>query len=342
MNINIEVLNRNFSHEKKNPFANVSLVGKQKLSSRIIIDNPKIKKKWMKVIESKNKKSVTKENISEEFLLGEEIMTKSEINLDHNKDKNNQNKYNKSVLDLLIQCKEWQFSNILPYVIAYNFSLLLRSSQLEKSVQGKSKCLKWPERFPRTQKTLILDLDKTLIHRPRKEGELGRIEANTEYLISKKFTYIYTQRPYLELFLDDIYNEFEIVVYSSGEESYVNDIISSDPLLQDKIDHILTREYCTKAKGRMKDLDVITNRDKKDLIIIDDKIMNWGKDLDNLIPINEYKGNRKDFTLPKLLHLIHSAGSIYDVRDLLIPHFKIQSKYSQFVDFFANLIIYGC
>jgi RNA polymerase II subunit A small phosphatase-like protein len=74
------------------------------------------------------------------------------------------------------------------------------------------------------KKTLVLDLDETLIH-----SKFGK-DPNAECSFFIYFDTEYYQvnahkRPYLDEFLDKVHELFEIVFYSSSVEAYANNII---------------------------------------------------------------------------------------------------------------------
>jgi TFIIF-interacting CTD phosphatase-like protein len=52
----------------------------------------------------------------------------------------------------------------------------------------------------------------------------------------------------------------------------------------------------------IKDLDIFLDREKKDIIIVDNSIMSFAFDLDNGVPINSYNGVEEDDK--ELLYLI--------------------------------------
>ena len=203
-------------------------------------------------------------------------------------------------------------------------------SNLPISKRGDERTLTWPARDPSTGKSLILDLDNTLIYTFLHIAEVVEEKDPRKYSLTKKQSLLYTNRPYLDEFLEKLHPYFEIILYSAGEADYVEDMVNSNPILAQKVDHILCRNNCfiRNYRFKMKHLDIITNRQKSNLIIIDDKISVWLEDLDNLIPINSYKGDEKDDFLLKLINVLTILGQTKDVReDLLIQYFKLNEKY---------------
>ena len=102
-------------------------------------------------------------------------------------------------------------------------------------------------------------------------------------------------RPYLADALEKISQLYEIVAFTAGVQEY------ADPIL-DRIDpenklfkRRLYRCSCIKVEQFfIKDLDIILDRDKKDVCIVDNSILSFAFDLENGVPISSYNGNEED------------------------------------------------
>jgi TFIIF-interacting CTD phosphatase-like protein len=80
------------------------------------------------------------------------------------------------------------------------------------------------------------------------------------------------------------------------------------------ISHRIYRESCIECDGNfIKDLRIL-NRRLEDLIIIDNSIISFMNQLDNGIPIKEFKGDSSDRELPNLVLFLKSIKSASDVR----------------------------
>ena len=164
-------------------------------------------------------------------------------------------------------------------------------------------------------KTLILDLDSTLIQAFPAEKYTAFYDSIPQTNI---FHIPFIIRPHLYQFLDKVNKYYEVWIYSAGETEYVQDIISVlDP------NHIyfkgaLTRNNCAMCEIDgviipMKNLCVITNRKRENILIIDDAIHVWPNDLGNIIPIKPFKGNPKDNTFKNILKLVVMLYSSTDI-----------------------------
>lgn len=119
---------------------------------------------------------------------------------------------------------------------------------------------------------------------------------------------------------------YEIVVFTAGVQDY------ADPIL-DRIDRDKTifkkrmyRTECIKAdQFFIKDLDVILDRDKKDMILVDNSILSFAFDLANGVPINSFMGDEEDDKdLLYLVSFLEEAFYQSDVRVACEQSFKLQ------------------
>ena len=163
------------------------------------------------------------------------------------------------------------------------------------------------------KKTLVLDLDETLIHSsmtpfPNRTNVVLEIELGPE-----KYTIYSIIRPFVEEFLNEMSLYFDIILFTASLEQY------SKPLLKfiDKnkvIKHVYNREYCKYYEGYFfKDLSII-NRDYRDLIIIDNNPVSYLFNKENGIPIKSWLDDPNDNELIKLIPFMKFLGKVYDVR----------------------------
>ena len=163
------------------------------------------------------------------------------------------------------------------------------------------------------KKTLVLDLDETLIHSsmtpfPNRTNIVLQIDIGPE-----KYTIYSIQRPFVEEFLNEMSLYFDIILFTASLEQY------SKPLLKfiDKnnvIKHVYNREYCKFYEGYFfKDLSII-NKDYKDLIIIDNNPVSYLFNKENGVPIKSWFDDPNDNELMKLIPFMKYLGKAYDVR----------------------------
>ena len=167
---------------------------------------------------------------------------------------------------------------------------------------------------PRTKVVMVIDLDKTLI--------ASRNDAlfPTE-LISNTYGIDYTIRPGAELLLKTLHEYCHTIMYSAAEDRYVEDILQSTPQFAQHFDNILTRTHCPILThvGPMKSLDIIRSsptfrvkpgQQERPIIILDDKLCCWPQNLNNLLLIQPFQGEKNDtilaHVLTSLLYIIQS------------------------------------
>lgn len=175
------------------------------------------------------------------------------------------------------------------------------------------------------EKTLILDMDETLIAAKFE----GKIPAKFQSQFSFPFsgTVIHVRfRPYLQDALEKLSQMYELVVFTAGVKDYATPIL-------DKIDpdntlfkKRLFRDTCIKCdQFFIKDLDVILDRDKKNLLLVDNSILSFAFDLPNGVPINSFMGDEEDDKdLLYLISFLEEAFFQADVREACEASFKLQ------------------
>lgn len=74
----------------------------------------------------------------------------------------------------------------------------------------------------------------------------------------------------------------------------------------------------------IKDLDIILDRDKEKMIIVDNSIVSFAFDLDNGVPINSFMGTEEDDReLLFLFSFLEEIAEVKDVRENIAASFKL-------------------
>ncbi|CAD8196022.1 unnamed protein product [Paramecium pentaurelia] len=188
----------------------------------------------------------------------------------------------------------------------------------------KSKLLKQPESFqilnkinPQIikQKTLVIDLDETLVH--CNESQLMpkdlviNINLNDTLTVKAEISV----RPYAQQFLQNMAQYFEIMIYTASNEDYANQIIDYLDPTQQLVKYRLYRNDCINlSEGcHIKDLRTL-NRNLKDVILIDNSAYSFVYQLNNGIPIIPYLDNKKDDELIELENYLMELQKVDDIR----------------------------
>ena len=167
----------------------------------------------------------------------------------------------------------------------------------------------------RFKKTLILDLDETLLH-----STMFHIDRSPDFELGLAQAYL---RPGLKVFIRSVFEWFETGIWTAATREYTMDAIArfiNDP---GRLLFIWSREQCSmrtdKTTGeeyRIKDLSRVLalGHPVESIIVVDDDIRSWGDYRDNVVLVGKYRGNSEDCDLPLLLSYLEILGSVRDVR----------------------------
>lgn len=147
------------------------------------------------------------------------------------------------------------------------------TKEVEKIKRKKSKTISLlPINSNPKLRTLVLDLDETLIYtsfKKRKQYDFS-MEVNVKGQMEKVYV---TKRFGLDIFLFEMSQLFEIVLFTAGMAEYTDSILKVIDL-QKRISHVLYREHCTVLNGSyfLKNLTNI-GRNLKRTILVDVQLL---------------------------------------------------------------------
>lgn len=174
-----------------------------------------------------------------------------------------------------------------------------------------------------TKKTLIFDLDETLVH-----CCTGDEPADTTLKITLPSGHIVDAglniRPFAVDCLKTLSRDFEIFIFTASHSCYADSVCEYlDPLRQ-IISYRFYRQHCLTLNGVfIKDLRIFQNRKLKDLIIVENTLHCVAYQLDNCIPIVSWFSNKEDEELLKLVSYLKNLADIEDVRVINKQHFNL-------------------
>lgn len=156
------------------------------------------------------------------------------------------------------------------------------------------------------KKTLILDLDETLIH-----SDFDSNYPTHDHVVS--FTYEDQEvmvpiilRPGLMHFLENIAEVFEVFVFTASKREYADAILDFlDP--ENRIfKRRFYREHCINIRNRIfvKDLRVFVNRKLENIILVDNSLYSFSNQLSNGILINSFYNDKEDRELFNLFNYL--------------------------------------
>lgn len=166
-------------------------------------------------------------------------------------------------------------------------------------------------------KLLIFDMDETLI--------AAKFEGKVPAKFEKTFSYqlhgieiSVRMRPYVMDCLEKLATMYEIIVFTAGQQDYADHILDYIDPNKKIFKRRLYRQDCIQLQHFfIKDLDIILDRDKEKMIIVDNSIVSFAFDLDNGVPINSYLGTEDDDK--ELLFLYSFLEEIATVPDVKVP-----------------------
>ena len=165
----------------------------------------------------------------------------------------------------------------------------------------------------KSKKTLILDLDETLVHSGfhpfnRKSDFTLNIKVD-----GKNHTIYVLKRPYVEEFLSEIAPYYEIIIFTASISEYASPLL--DMLDKNKLTSgRLFRQHCLFNHGLyLKDIKII-QKDLKDVIIIDNNPVSYVMNQHNGLPILTWYDDLNDRELINFIPLLKYLSTEDDVR----------------------------
>jgi len=167
------------------------------------------------------------------------------------------------------------------------------------------------------RKTLVLDLDETLVH------SSFRPVPGPDFIISIELDgvthRVYVQkRPGVDHFLEEMGSKFEVVVFTASLDKYANPVLDIlDPKGFVKVR--LFREACVQHYGNyVKDLSLLGRR-LEDTLIIDNSPFSYMFQPDNAIPITSWFNDKTDRELYDLVpFLLEQIVPCEDVAQVIV------------------------
>jgi len=178
--------------------------------------------------------------------------------------------------------------------------------------------LREPRPEHKTKKTLVLDLDETLVHSSFKPVKNADFIVQVE--IEKTIHNVYVcKRPGVDEFLTEVGKHFEVVVFTASLSKYADPVIDYlDP--NRVVAARLFREACTFSQGNyMKDMSRL-GRELSNVLIIDNSPYCYALQPNNAMAIASWFDDPADTQLLELLpwlQRIASESAVYSVLEEL-------------------------
>lgn len=166
-----------------------------------------------------------------------------------------------------------------------------------------------------SRKSLVLDLDETLVHSQFKLTEHCdlRLEVRVDHIPA---VFYVSKRPYLDVFLRTVAQWYDIVIFTASLQKYGDPLITvldTDRVVKRRI----FRQHCVKRNGNfVKDLTIV-EPNLANVLIVDNSPAAYSIQPSNAIPIEPWYNDQNDDELLNLLPLLHAVAFLNDVRSLL-------------------------
>lgn len=164
------------------------------------------------------------------------------------------------------------------------------------------------------RKTLVLDLDETLIHSKFSIAQLqacktrGKADFQMRIIVEGRPIQVYVLiRPGVAFFLQRLALLYELVIYTASMSIYANPLV--DTIDQDRlIPFRLYRDHCFSYQGSyIKDLSLL-GRPMQDVIIVDNSPNAYHFHPENAVPILSWYDDPDDKCLFEMLPLLEALS----------------------------------
>ena len=173
----------------------------------------------------------------------------------------------------------------------------------------------YPTTLRSGKKTLVLDLDETLVHSSLES--VNKYDLKVPIKFREGIIEIYVMlRPGAKDFLEKIGKLYEVIIFTASLESYANPVI--DYLDTTKVvKRRLFRDDCVNHNGNLvKNLSNL-GRDLKKVIIVDNSPVCYSLHPENAIAINSWFDDENDNQLEDVLKILEILEPMDDVRPLI-------------------------
>ena len=188
------------------------------------------------------------------------------------------------------------------------------------------------------KKTLIFDLDETLVHCvDASEKHTADVIITVRFPNGQSVKAGINIRPYVLDCLVEANKFFEVIVFTASHRCYADAVLDYIDPTRTLIHHRLYRENCLNIQGvHIKDLRILQNRLLKNLIIVDNAAYSFGYQIDNGIPIIAWYKDRQDKELRNLMDFMKVLSDSEDVREVLRRTFRLNTFYTDYMNEFLS------
>lgn len=188
------------------------------------------------------------------------------------------------------------------------------------------------------KKTLVLDLDETLVHCCEEgSGIEPMVMLPVVFPTGEVVQAGINVRPYALECLKEANKSYEVFVFTASHPCYANVVLDFLDPKKELIHQRFFRDSCISTNGVfIKDLRIFSNRNLKDIIIVDNAAYSFGYQIDNGIPIVSWHDDPYDRELYNLIDYLRAAAQVDDVRELNEKTFHLRTFYEDYINEFLS------
>lgn len=210
---------------------------------------------------------------------------------------------------------------------------IVKNLQKYSSLSLKTELIQLPPKYS-NRKTLIFDLDETLVHCMGQRK--GQVQITVKFPCNKECKAWINLRPYLIDCLEKAAEYFEVIVFTASHQFYADSVINYIDPENKYFNHRLYRDSCVKyGNFNIKDLRLI-NRRLQDIVIVDNSVFSFAFQLDNGVPIIPWINDPLDTELLRLIEYFKVIKDVDDVREFNRKLFQLDSLYEDYIEDFPR------
>jgi CTD small phosphatase-like protein 2 len=164
------------------------------------------------------------------------------------------------------------------------------------------------------KKTIVFDLDETLVHCVEKPSE-AQVPITVTFPNGDQVRAGINVRPYAREVLMAANQDFEVIVFTASHRCYADQVLNYLDPTGTLIHHRLYRESCVVTDSfYIKDLRVLGNRRLEDVVIVDNAVYSFAYQLENGVPIVSWYDDPNDQELVILADYLRTLAAAHDIR----------------------------
>ena len=207
-------------------------------------------------------------------------------------------------------------------------SLFPLENDFEKQINEKKIYLTKERNFNINKKTLIVDMDETLIHGDvdfqfKYHDEILKFNFGNENDILIPLII----RPHLFEFLDYASENFNLIVFTASDKNYANSILNFIEKKKKYFIKRLFRDSCVYLNPgiSIKDLRIFSDVTLNNIILVDNSIFAFANQLSNGVLISSFYNDNNDCMLDNLIGYLGILLHVKDVREINEQSFQFET-----------------